>query len=214
MDMESTQEQFTNNHVTLKYKIAVRGIMLEFASYKRIDCNNNNLEAYFENSMRSKEQNDSSLAFKLEQLAELALIQQSNHLSSSNVEVMNSLFIEIMEMYSSLLDEYYKHTTENITSTNSEPSSKSPNASYVFKQPRNKTKQSAFEKYWKEHFNQLREYKTQFGHCNVSRTTAGFAQLGNWLTDQRRKLRGGKLTREQYEMMTELGKDIVWFVLI
>ena len=63
-----------------------------------------------------------------------------------------------------------------------------------------------FSKHWNAHFQELMSFKKTYGHCNVSRTTKGWDQLGNWLADQRRKLRQGKLTAEQYDKLTALGE--------
>lgn len=68
-------------------------------------------------------------------------------------------------------------------------------------------KETVFDRHWKEHSQELAEFKRKFGHPNVSRTTPGYDQLGNWLADQRKKLRRGKLTKEQYDALTELGVD-------
>lgn len=93
----------------------------------------------------------------------------------------------------------------NFSNTNNNSTDNNKKASYKFKQPVNKP--HAFDRQWRRHFDELAEFKTNHGHCNVSRTTKGFENLGNWLADQRRKLRRGKMTKEQYDMLTQLGVE-------
>lgn len=68
-----------------------------------------------------------------------------------------------------------------------------------------KERETLFDKNWKSHFDELVKFKQVHSHCNASRTMKGYEQLGNWLADQRRKYRKGKLTEEQYRMLTDLG---------
>mmetsp|Transcript_14311 Transcript_14311/g.19953 ORF Transcript_14311/g.19953 Transcript_14311/m.19953 type:complete len:372 (+) Transcript_14311:145-1260(+) len=65
--------------------------------------------------------------------------------------------------------------------------------------------QELYDELWMKHFNQLKEFKAQFGHCNVTRTKAEWKSLGNWVAEQRRKMRQGKLTQQQYDMLSVLG---------
>lgn len=75
----------------------------------------------------------------------------------------------------------------------------------MFKQPKPNEENSTFSQYWQNHYQELVNFKKKHGHCNVSKTTKGWGKLGNWLSDQRRKLRKGKMTQQQYQMMNELG---------
>lgn len=183
-------EQSTNNRPATKYQVTIRGTQFTFASFQQIDCHH--LSQYFENTITELEQTDA-----------MALIfQQMTDLTTKTAEQANSNFVEMFNICSWLFLEYCKRNPEQPPFIISSP--KSPNTNYVFK-TRQKAKQTAFDKYWKEHLDQLKDFKAMFGHCNVSRTTPGYPQLGNWLTDQRRKLRGGKLTREQFDMLSDLG---------
>ena len=140
----------------------------------------------------------------------------------------NSLFVEVTREIAELLEYYiptidspmdspdlpaahlmsmnYNFNNNNSSiNTNNSPSNSDNNkkAQYKFKQPINKP--HAFDRQWRRHFDELSDFKARHGHCNVSRTTKGFENLGNWLADQRRKLRRGKMTKEQYDMLTQLG---------
>jgi len=84
---------------------------------------------------------------------------------------------------------------------------RSPNAKFTFKVPKNKPKNGAFAKQWLDHYDQLKEFKKQHGHVNVTRTTKGYQHLGSWIATQRRKLRRGKLTEDQFEILSDLGLE-------
>mmetsp|Transcript_17626 Transcript_17626/g.24480 ORF Transcript_17626/g.24480 Transcript_17626/m.24480 type:complete len:430 (+) Transcript_17626:157-1446(+) len=73
-----------------------------------------------------------------------------------------------------------------------------------FKSKKERPKNGAFEMQWMEHFTTLKYFYEQFGHTNVTRSTPGYKNLGNWVAEQRRKMRRGKLTKEQYELMNSI----------
>mmetsp|Transcript_10317 Transcript_10317/g.14152 ORF Transcript_10317/g.14152 Transcript_10317/m.14152 type:complete len:209 (-) Transcript_10317:501-1127(-) len=131
-----------------------------------------------------------------------------------DAELLNTKFNDFMDAVIPLLRKYeatYKRQRteqplQTQTQRNEYPQRTQNQPQYVFRVP-STARETVFDKHWKDHFNELQEFKKSFGHCNVSRTTKGYDQLGNWLSDQRKKLRRGKLTREQYEMLTELGVE-------
>lgn len=73
-----------------------------------------------------------------------------------------------------------------------------------FKVPKNLGRMAFHEK-WMSNFQQLQKFKKNYGHCNISRTTPGYYQLGAWLAEQRRKLKLGKLTEQQFKLLNEIG---------
>lgn len=84
---------------------------------------------------------------------------------------------------------------------------RSPNAKFTFKVPKNKPKNGAFAKQWLDHYEQLKDFKKAHGHVNVTRTTKGYQHLGSWIATQRRKLRRGKLTEDQFKILSDLGLE-------
>mmetsp|Transcript_6632 Transcript_6632/g.9186 ORF Transcript_6632/g.9186 Transcript_6632/m.9186 type:complete len:193 (+) Transcript_6632:102-680(+) len=122
---------------------------------------------------------------------------------SKDSSTLNTQFINAMYNFIPLLHTYDATTKTNNTDCEQTEPCESRNCLYVFKTPRGKA--TVFDKHWRDHFQELVEFKQKFGHSNVSRTTPGYDQLGSWLADQRKKLRRGKLTREQYGMLTTLG---------
>lgn len=58
---------------------------------------------------------------------------------------------------------------------------------------------------WEENYKLLREFYNQHGNCRVTRGSEGFEELGNWVMEQRRKLKNGKLSQRQFERLNELG---------
>lgn len=84
---------------------------------------------------------------------------------------------------------------------------RSPNAKFTFKVPKNKPKNGAFAKQWLDHYDQLKDFKKAHGHVNVTRTTKGYQHLGSWIATQRRKLRRGKLTEDQFKILSDLGLE-------
>jgi hypothetical protein len=60
---------------------------------------------------------------------------------------------------------------------------------------------------WNERFQELREFKAQFGHCNVPRIYSGNPQLAQWVSNQRRKTKSSEET--QCPMRTERNRALV-----
>eukprot|EP01114_Cavostelium_apophysatum_P015202 TRINITY_DN409_c0_g2_i1.p1 TRINITY_DN409_c0_g2~~TRINITY_DN409_c0_g2_i1.p1 ORF type:complete len:227 (+),score=54.76 TRINITY_DN409_c0_g2_i1:163-843(+) len=58
---------------------------------------------------------------------------------------------------------------------------------------------------WMKHYNELKQYKQQFGHCNASRKIDQWKSLGHWVRQQRRKRKQGKLSPSQIELLDQLG---------
>mmetsp|Transcript_16334 Transcript_16334/g.22655 ORF Transcript_16334/g.22655 Transcript_16334/m.22655 type:complete len:234 (-) Transcript_16334:325-1026(-) len=80
----------------------------------------------------------------------------------------------------------------------------------TFKIPKNKPKNGNFHKRWLNHYEKLKEFKRLHGHTNVTRFMKGHEKLGSWMAYQRRKLRKGKLTRHQFDMLNSLGVEWDW----
>mmetsp|Transcript_19967 Transcript_19967/g.27929 ORF Transcript_19967/g.27929 Transcript_19967/m.27929 type:complete len:273 (-) Transcript_19967:123-941(-) len=100
-------------------------------------------------------------------------------------------------------------TTASPTAPSSPTTTKLPaNFCPKFKTKRSRSNKGIFEGQWMEHYNQLKEFKKQQGHTNVTRNTPGWGFLGNWVADQRRKLRRGKLTEKQFTLLCEM--DFEW----
>ena len=49
---------------------------------------------------------------------------------------------------------------------------------------------------WNERFEQLREFKAQFGHCNVPQQYSANTKLGRWVMTQRGTYRKNKEERQ------------------
>jgi len=62
-----------------------------------------------------------------------------------------------------------------------------------------------FDDQWMTHYRELARFKAIYGHVNVTRTLPEWRSLGNWVAEQRRKMRKGKLSRQQFEMLREIG---------
>jgi len=62
-----------------------------------------------------------------------------------------------------------------------------------------------YDQQWASRFAQLIEFKKIFGHCNVTRTTKTWRSLGNWVAEQRRKMKQHKLTKIQILSLLEIG---------
>lgn len=77
-----------------------------------------------------------------------------------------------------------------------------------FKILKNKPKNGAFQSQWNSNFHSLVDFKRVFGHTRVTRTTLGYEELGNWVAEQRRKLKKGKITQNQFEMLNDI--DFEW----
>jgi len=74
-----------------------------------------------------------------------------------------------------------------------------------FKVLKNKPKNGDFQKRWNHNYEILKRFKDNNGHITVTRATPGYEDLGNWVAEQRRKLKRGKVTLKQFETLTELG---------
>jgi len=61
---------------------------------------------------------------------------------------------------------------------------------------------------WDERFKQLKEYKEQNGHCRVPQKYKANTQLGNWVNNQRRAYKKGKISSEQKDLLEGIG--FVW----
>lgn len=145
----------------------------------------------YRNNNNSNAQTDDDLA-----------IQQTSDANTRFVELM--LFIFNMIEQITVMDGIPQQQEVSSPMQPSDNTERPKKEKYKFKASNPST---MFEKHWRDHFQELAQFKNANGHCNVSRTTKGFEQLGNWLADQRRKLRRGKLTKEQYQMLTDLGVE-------
>ena len=211
--MGSIQNQNHNaqNHINKnKYSTTIQHIPILFSSSANLQLDN--LHDFVSKGITETVSSNKNLQ---EQLVQVLHSDNSNALPT---ELLNSTFTEFMWLIVPLLNKYAtdspKHDsspfTQHNNNTNNDctlssqttPHNEEQPHSYVFKEPK---KDTVFAKHWRQHFQELELFKQQFGHCNVSRTTKGHDQLGNWLADQRRKLRRGKMTRQQYEMLTQLG---------
>jgi len=56
---------------------------------------------------------------------------------------------------------------------------------------------------WEKRYEELRNFKKRFGHCNVSKHTGDYVSLGIWVRDQR--IRKGKLSAEQIKKLDRVG---------
>mmetsp|Transcript_3526 Transcript_3526/g.4856 ORF Transcript_3526/g.4856 Transcript_3526/m.4856 type:complete len:569 (-) Transcript_3526:87-1793(-) len=65
-----------------------------------------------------------------------------------------------------------------------------------------------FDEQWMQHFQELKEFHAKYGHTNVTRTADEYRGLGNWVAEQRRKLRKGRLSKEQFELLNTI--DFEW----
>ena len=193
------ESQETNTNNSTKQTITVRGLTLTFSNSQQIERNQltQTLDKYITHLIQTN--NDIATKFN-----NISIPYPCDGITK---EILNSSFVEIMHMCISLISEYCVNA-EHLPSKNSDTTK--TNINYEFKTVE-KTKETAFLKYWKQHFDELKDFKNEFGHCNVSRTTPGYTQLGNWLTDQRRKLRKGKLTKEQFDMLSELGMMPIFY---
>ena len=61
---------------------------------------------------------------------------------------------------------------------------------------------------WEKHFNELKEFKKQHGHCLVSTLSKTHATLGNWVRTQRQRRKRGILSEEQIRRLDRLG--FIW----
>lgn len=197
----------TYNNKTHKYNVTVFHIPIVFASSTQLPLDK--LDDFVNKEL-------TEIAANNPHIHELLTIisQSASNLNNLPSELLNSSFTELLQHIIPLITKFEEsqqntaslifEATQNNNETNTLLSQPTNNDfPYVFKQPK---KDTVFEKHWRLHFKELEDFKNTFGHCNVSRTTRGYDQLGNWLSDQRRKLRRGKMTKLQYEMLSQLGK--------
>mmetsp|Transcript_1163 Transcript_1163/g.1594 ORF Transcript_1163/g.1594 Transcript_1163/m.1594 type:complete len:210 (-) Transcript_1163:71-700(-) len=198
MNIPSKRDCNISEYTTItnhKYATVFRGLSTTFASSTQIDTNN--LHEFLERTVSQISTSDNHIQTLFQQLHQPMDI-------STEVETLNKSFVEVVSFLIPIVHNFLVSQRQTQLH-NSQPSPQNnPQPQYVFKVP---TKETVFDKHWKEHFKELEKFKSLFGHCNVSRTTKGYDQLGNWLSDQRRKLRKGKLTRQQYDMLTTLGVE-------
>ena len=115
----------------------------------------------------------------------------------------------LIQPATSFADCEHPQQISNGTSGSSDDSqdSPAPQRPWSFKIPKNKPKNGAFKVRWMQRYNELKEFKENFGHVSVTRVTKDYQQLGNWVADQRRKFRKGKLTEEQFHLLNDLGME-------
>ena len=58
---------------------------------------------------------------------------------------------------------------------------------------------------WGVRYNELVEYKQQFGHCNVPQTYKSNLQLGRWVAKQRQCFKSNTLPRDRIAKLNQLG---------
>ena len=65
-----------------------------------------------------------------------------------------------------------------------------------------------FESNWTARYNELVVYKDNHGHCNVSRRDEANKTLANWVNDQRKAFKNGKLSNARAKKLNGIG--FVW----
>lgn len=78
---------------------------------------------------------------------------------------------------------------------------------WSFKISKTKPKNGAFQQRWSQKYEELKDFRRKYGHVRVTRVTRDFESLGNWVADQRRKLRTAKLTEEQFNLLNQIGME-------
>ena len=63
---------------------------------------------------------------------------------------------------------------------------------------------------WATHYNELMEYKREYGNCNVPRGYKSNPRLGNWVNTQRKKYKSKLLSDDRIEQLNDLG--FVWHI--
>ena len=61
------------------------------------------------------------------------------------------------------------------------------------------------ERRWNLQFSKLEAFKKQFGHCNVSKYKGADNGLADWVLNQRKFARSGKLTSERRKRLNRIG---------
>jgi hypothetical protein len=57
-----------------------------------------------------------------------------------------------------------------------------------------------------KHLEELKRFKAQHSHTNVTRTKKESRKLGNWVAEQRRKKKQGRLSKAQIDLLDTIGK--------
>mmetsp|Transcript_4748 Transcript_4748/g.6630 ORF Transcript_4748/g.6630 Transcript_4748/m.6630 type:complete len:192 (+) Transcript_4748:70-645(+) len=177
----NTNNNTNSNNTTKKYQVTIHGVTTVFSASKEV--NTDHLQEHL-----------------------TSIIPQNHELftprpqTNSHAQNLNHNFTEFITTITPLIN----NCIDNCKHSQVPAADDSP--PFKFKTPR-PGKPTVFDKHWKDHFNELQDFKNQHGHCFVSRMTEGHEQLGNWLIDQRRKFRKGKLTREQFDLLSELGVE-------
>ncbi len=60
---------------------------------------------------------------------------------------------------------------------------------------------------WEEMFNQLNDFKLNYGHCRASTTSETHKTLGNWVSIQRKSYKKGNLSHQRIVRLESLGID-------
>ncbi|PRP80007.1 hypothetical protein PROFUN_12294 [Planoprotostelium fungivorum] len=58
---------------------------------------------------------------------------------------------------------------------------------------------------WMRHYEELKKFKEVHHHTNVTRTKKDTRKLGNWVAEQRRKKKQGRLNQQQIDLLTSAG---------
>lgn len=58
---------------------------------------------------------------------------------------------------------------------------------------------------WMRHYEELKKFKEVHHHTNVTRTKKDTRKLGNWVAEQRRKKKQGRLNQTQIDLLTSAG---------
>jgi len=57
---------------------------------------------------------------------------------------------------------------------------------------------------WMKNYEQLKRFKQTFGHCNVPKREGAWKSLGQWVRQQRRKKKLGKISQNQKDLLEKL----------
>mmetsp|Transcript_14633 Transcript_14633/g.20376 ORF Transcript_14633/g.20376 Transcript_14633/m.20376 type:complete len:382 (-) Transcript_14633:81-1226(-) len=74
-----------------------------------------------------------------------------------------------------------------------------------FKVIKNRPKNGAFSNAWEWHYQKLVTFKSLYGHTNVTRSVEGYEDIGTWVAEQRRKIKKGRITWDQFEKLNIIG---------